>query len=197
MYELQLYVSRAYGMLCALLCIADVHLENTNLDMPTVRNILAKYLGKSTQDLQTIIDMKRSIITKIPQSVLDMKDPTPKVDVKALAQDGKANLVHVVVMCLLYMFTKDTLDHMEMCKQSWSSYASQPQMQASAAKFQAIFDDLIKLVAPFYEQVAPLALGLISNVQASKPALVEQICSVVLSHHSKLVEAYTSKFIVT
>jgi hypothetical protein len=194
MFELQLYTSRAYGMVCALLCMHQLYFTNTVLDVAGLEQLLVECLGCEPASLCDMVDVRRKVLKQIPASVLGSDESVPAMDLGNLADGGKLAMSHVVRLAIVYPFVRDTRDALQTCIRAWSSYQDQDQDQDQDQTI-SVRDHCAALDAfldQFDTQVSTIALSVHHAVRESRPKLIHDIYAVVLQHHTKTVSEYTN-----
>ena len=186
MYELQLYTARAYGMVASLLCIHDL-LMTTNLDVEKIKETM------EMENVDQFIDYKRDILNSIPKTLANLESFS-KVDVEKQMANPKVGTDVVVLLALIYIHFKDTLVQINLCLDVWERYANiHESFKGPYANIARVFGAIRTLLLPLFKKVEPLAIGVHSSVQETKPEFVKRLYTGVMQHNARILCEYSTK----
>ena len=190
MYELDLYIARALGLTAAFLCMHDLFLTNSELDVETL-DTLTQLLEE--ENMQGCISSKKDILLKLPTQIGGMEQFV-KLDLKAQMSSSKADLNTIVLMAILYIHMTDTLDHLDGCKQAWTKYAGiHKSFQEPCDHFTTLMDKITSALMQLYKVLQPLTMAIHTSAQISQPKLMQTIYSKVLVHQTHVACEYTKE----
>lgn len=187
MFELNLYVARTYAMAASFLCIHELFLDNTNLDVDAIKQ--AMRLAK----VDDLVAYKKDIIAKIPGSLAKL-DSITKVDIHAQMESSKASLNTIVILALVYLHSKDMMDQIDLCLRTWAHYATLHESFTEPCKhFTKIFGTIQKEVLSLFKIVETLTLGIHTSVQKNNPDMVDALYKGAAMNQAMIVSEYTKQ----
>lgn len=192
MYELDLYVARVYGMICASICMHDLFLE-TCLDRSNLVHALALAMNTTKPCIEEFIQTKRTTIHKAIQSMTQM-ETTPVLRLTNLESQNKTTLLSGIILMFVDMYLNDTSANMDLCQREWNTYATYNESFKDPSKqVNYVCAELHAFLRPLRTQVHTLAMAACTSLESTHPDVVRSTHRILLQHHTHITCAYVNK----
>ena len=189
MYELQLYVSRAYGAVASFLCIHNLFMK-TDLDVEAIKTAI------ELEDVDACINFKKEVIAAIPASLANLESFS-KVNVEVQMTNPEVGTDVVVLLAPIYIAFKDALVQIDLCVSTWEYYAHvHDSFKQPCEHFSKVFGTVKTLLLPLFKKVEALTMGVHSSLQETKPEFVKQLYTSVMQHQNTILCEYSTKILI-